>query len=151
MHRLILRRRPDPCLPSCGPPSTRQSPTAPKLSRRVNAVVHISGGSVPASIIFLMAFVVLPLQAQDTLSTLELKKRSLEELMEIDVTSVSKTPEPLFETAGAVSVITHDDIRRSGARTLAGVLRLASNLQVAQVDSRQWAISARGFNSTTAN
>jgi iron complex outermembrane receptor protein len=30
-------------------------------------------------------------------------------------------------------------------------LRLASNLEVAQVDSRQWAISARGFNNTTAN
>src|SRR2546425_3463169 len=42
-------------------------------------------------------------------------------------------------------------MRRSGASSLPEVLRLASNLQVAQVDSRQWAISARGFNSTTAN
>src|SRR5688500_15164440 len=81
----------------------------------------------------------------------ELKKLTLEELMEIEVTSVSKRAEKLSEAASAIQVITQDDIRRSGASSIPEALRLAANLQVAQVDSRQWAISARGFNGTTAN
>jgi len=80
-----------------------------------------------------------------------LKKLSLEELMNIEVTSVSKSPEKLSETASAIQVITDEDIRRSGATRLPEALRLASNLEVAQVDSSQWAISARGFNSPLAN
>jgi iron complex outermembrane receptor protein len=75
----------------------------------------------------------------------------LEALLDIEVTSVSKRPEKLSETASAIQVITGEDIRRSGASSLPEALRLASNLEVAQVDSRQWAISARGFSSTTAN
>src|SRR5881394_3583082 len=82
---------------------------------------------------------------------LELKKLSLEQLLDIEVTSVSKRPEKLSETASAIQVITQEDIRRSGATSLPEALRLASNLEVAQVDSHQWAISARGFNNTTAN
>src|SRR5713226_9561486 len=80
-----------------------------------------------------------------------LKKLSLEQLMDVEVTSVSKRAEKLSETASAIQVITGEDIRRSGASSLPEALRLASNLEVAQVDSRQWAISARGFNSTSAN
>jgi len=80
-----------------------------------------------------------------------LKKLSLEQLMDVEVTSVSKRAEKLSETASAIQVISGEDIRRSGASSLPEALRLASNLEVAQVDSRQWAISARGFNSTTAN
>jgi len=80
-----------------------------------------------------------------------LKKLSVEELMDIEVTSVSRRPEKISETASAIQVVTQEDIRRSGATSLPEALRLASNLQVAQVDSRQWAISARGFNSTTAD
>lgn len=84
-------------------------------------------------------------------SPAELKKLSIEELMEIEVTSVSRHPEKLSEAASAIQVITGDEIRRSGVTSLPEALRLASNLQVAQVDARQWAISARGFNATTAN
>ncbi|MDE3083994.1 MAG: TonB-dependent receptor [Verrucomicrobiota bacterium] len=84
-------------------------------------------------------------------SAAQLKKLTLEELMNVKVTSVSRMPEKLFETASPIQVITQDDIRRSGAASLPEALRLASNLEVAQVDSRQWAISARGFNNTLAN
>src|SRR3989475_10659516 len=90
-------------------------------------------------------------QPDSTLSAEALKKLSIEQLMNLQVTSVSKRPERLSQTASAIQVITQEDIRRSGASSLAEALRLATNLQVAQVDSRQWAISARGFNSTTAN
>src|SRR6059036_3813736 len=86
-----------------------------------------------------------------SLSAEALKKLSIEQLMNLQVTSVSKRPEQLSQAPSAIQVITQEDIRRSGASSLPEALRLASNLQVAQVDSRQWAISARGFNSTTAN
>src|SRR5438128_6938118 len=90
-------------------------------------------------------------QPDSTLSAEALKKLSIEQLMTFEVTSVSKRPERLSQTASAIQLITQEDIRRSGASSLAEALRLATNLQVAQVDSRQWAISARGFSSTTAN
>ncbi len=75
-----------------------------------------------------------------------LKKLSLEELLNQHVTLVTRTPEKLSESPSAVQVISGEDIRRSGATSIAEALRLAPNLQVAQADSRQWAISGRGFN-----
>jgi iron complex outermembrane recepter protein len=84
-------------------------------------------------------------------SQVSLKNLSVEQLMNVEVTSVSRRPEKLSETASAVQVITAEDIRRSGATSIPEALRLVSNLHVAQVDSSQWAISARGFNNTTAN
>ncbi|WP_276501777.1 TonB-dependent receptor plug domain-containing protein [Terrimonas pollutisoli] len=91
-------------------------------------------------------------QVNDSLLSVRvLKKLSLEELMDIEVMSVSKRPEKLTEVASAIQVITQKDIRASGARTLAEALRLAPNLQVAQVNSSEWAISARGFNNVLAN
>jgi iron complex outermembrane receptor protein len=88
-------------------------------------------------------------QQRDSLGAL--KQLSVEELMNVEVMSVSKRAERLSQTASAIQVITEEDILRSGASSLPEALRLATNLQVAQVDSRQWAISARGFNSTSAN
>src|SRR5204862_2121589 len=76
----------------------------------------------------------------------ELKKLSLEELLDIEVISVSRRPEKLSESASAIQVITSEDIRRSGATSLPEALRLSPNLQVAQVTARDWAITARGFN-----
>ena len=81
----------------------------------------------------------------------ELKKLSIEELMQIDVTSVSRRSEPASRAAAAVTVITGEDIRRSGVTSLPEALRLANALHVARFDSRTWAISARGFNIGTAN
>jgi iron complex outermembrane recepter protein len=80
-----------------------------------------------------------------------LKRLSLEELMQIDVTSVSKRSERLSTAAAAITVITAEDVRRSGATSLPELLRLATGLQVAAADGRTWAITARGFNLTTAN
>lgn len=88
----------------------------------------------------------------DSLITLDrLKNLSLEELMNIQVFSVSRRPEKLVEVASAVQVITGEDIRRSGVTTLPEALRLAQNLQVAKVNASQWAISARGFNNVLAS
>ncbi|HEX9174477.1 MAG TPA: TonB-dependent receptor [Telluria sp.] len=76
----------------------------------------------------------------------DLSDLSIEELANIQVTSVSKRPERLFEAAASVYVITADDIRRSGAATLPEALRLAPNLQVAQANGSSYAITARGMN-----
>jgi iron complex outermembrane receptor protein len=90
-------------------------------------------------------------QARPEAPSAELKKLSIEELMEIDVTSVSRRSERLSRAAAAVTVITAEDIHRSGVTTLAEALRLVNAVHVAQTDGRTWAISTRGFNLTTAN
>jgi len=76
---------------------------------------------------------------------------SLEELMNQDVTSVSREPEPLLQAPAAIQVITNDEIRRSGASSLPEALRLADNLEVAQDNAHDWNISARGFNADLSN
>jgi len=83
--------------------------------------------------------------------TTDLSNMTLEELADIEITSVSKRPERLSDAAASIYVITRDDIRRSGATRIPEILRLAPNLEVARVDATQYAITARGFNSTTAN
>jgi len=87
----------------------------------------------------------------DSTSPATLKKLSLEELADIEVTSVSKHPEKLSQTPSAIQVISAEDIRRSGATSIPEALRLADNLDVAQVNSHDWAITARGFNTSLAN
>jgi iron complex outermembrane receptor protein len=84
-------------------------------------------------------------------SIVDLKQLSVEELMNIEVTSVSKEPEKLLDAASAIQVITSDDIVNSGATNLPEALRLADSLDVAQENSHDWAISARGFNANLAN
>jgi iron complex outermembrane receptor protein len=76
---------------------------------------------------------------------------SLRELANLPVTSVSKKPEPLANAAAAIYVITNDDIRRAGVRTLLGALRLAPNLQTAEANNQAWAVGARGNNQTSAD
>lgn len=84
-------------------------------------------------------------------STSELKELSLDDLLQLEVTSVSKQSEPLDEAASAIQVITGEDIRRSGAVNLVDALRLAPNLNVQQINSYARAVSARGFNALFAN
>src|SRR3982751_6841691 len=74
-----------------------------------------------------------------------------EKLSNIEITSVSKRAERLSDAPTSVFVITADDIRRSGATNLPEALRLAPNLQVARASANDWAISSRGFNSSSAN
>lgn len=81
----------------------------------------------------------------------DLTELPIEKLMDVEVTTVSKKSEKLSESAAAVSVLTQDDIQRSGATSIPEALRLVPGLDVAQVDSQQWAISARGFNDIFAN
>jgi iron complex outermembrane receptor protein len=81
----------------------------------------------------------------------DLTERSIEDLMNIEVTSVSKKEEKLARTAAAIFVITAEDIRRSGANSIPALLRMVPGLDVAQINASTWAISSRGFNDQIAN
>jgi iron complex outermembrane receptor protein len=85
------------------------------------------------------------------LNTAQLADLSIEELANIQITSVSRKAQPLADAAASVFVITADDIRRSGYTILPDVLRLAPNLQVAQVSASGYAISARGMNGSNSS
>ena len=89
--------------------------------------------------------------AQETDQPQDLKKLSIEELTQVQVTSVSRRAERVTQTAAAVSLIRNEDIVRSGATTFAEALRLGTATDVAQVNGNTWGISTRGFNISTAN
>jgi iron complex outermembrane receptor protein len=74
-----------------------------------------------------------------------LKHLSLEQLGDVEITSVSKDPRQVFKTPAAVFVITQEDIRRSGATTIPEVLRLAPGVEVARIDADHWSIAIRGL------
>src|SRR5438093_1602625 len=80
----------------------------------------------------------------------DLADLSIEELSNIQITSVSRHAERLSDAPASVFVITAEDIRRSGATRLAEALRLAPNLEVARINASSYAISARGFNQPSA-
>ena len=81
----------------------------------------------------------------------DLTTQSLEDLMNIQVTSVSKKGQKISRTAAAVFVITQEEIRRSGAINIPDLLRLTPGLNVAQINANLWAVSARGFNGEFSN
>lgn len=81
----------------------------------------------------------------------DLSDKSLEDLMNIEVTSASKKEQKMSQVAAAIFVITQEDIRRSGALNIPDVLRMVPGLDVAQINANTWAISARGFNFQFAN
>lgn len=76
-----------------------------------------------------------------------LKDLTLAQLGNIEVTTASKEPEHIWKTPAAIYVLTQDDIRRSGATTVPGALRLVPGVEVAQINSNQWSIGIRGFGS----
>lgn len=76
---------------------------------------------------------------------------SLEQLLDVQVTTVSRRPESISDAAAAIFVISSEDIRRSGARSIPEALRMVPGLDVSQLSSSEWAISARGFSNRFAN
>jgi iron complex outermembrane recepter protein len=77
----------------------------------------------------------------------QLKQLSLEQLMNIEVTSVAKKEQRVGETAAAIFVITQEEIRRSGVTSIPEALRLAPGVTVSRIDGNSWAIGVRGFGS----
>lgn len=80
-----------------------------------------------------------------------LRHLSLEDLMNLTVTSVSKQAQSVTESAAAVFVLTQNDIHRSGATSIPEALRTVPGLQVTRIDASQWSVTARGFGGRYAN
>jgi iron complex outermembrane receptor protein len=106
-------------------------------------------GAFATTLLFLCVFV-RPSFGID-LAESQLKGMSLDELMQVEVTSVSGYAEKLADAPSAIQVISSASIDRSTAVTLADAMRLANNLDVAQKNPHDWAISARGFNANVGN
>jgi iron complex outermembrane recepter protein len=99
--------------------------------------------------IVLSAFLAGSLRADENQA--DLANQSLENLMNMQVTSVSKTEQKLSQTAAAVFVITQEDIERSGATNIPDLLRMVPGMDVGEINGSTWAISSRGFNQQFSN
>ncbi len=74
----------------------------------------------------------------------EVMSLSLEELMDVKVSTVSRKPESLKDVPAAVFVISQEDIRRSTANSIPELLRMAPGLSVARIDGSKWSVTSRG-------
>lgn len=100
-----------------------------------------------AIVLFVLSPCIAALCSAAEITAPALKQLSLEQLMEIEITSVAKKEQRVADTAAAIIVITQEDIRRSGVTTIAEALRLAPGVTVSRIDGNSWAIGIRGFGS----
>src|SRR6266436_587699 len=111
---------------------------------------HKTSPAMRAGRIFLSGFLSVLLAgstlAQNSQKVPDVTAITLEDLMDLQVTSVSKRAQKLADAAAAIFVITQEDIRRSGATSIPEALRLVPGLEVARIDENKWAIGSRGFN-----
>jgi len=111
---------------------------------------HKTGPAMRAGRIFLAGFLSVLLAgstvAQNSRNVPDVTAMSMEDLMNLQVTSVSKRTQKVADAAAAIFVITQEDIRRSGATSIPEALRLVPGLEVARIDQNKWAIGSRGFN-----
>jgi iron complex outermembrane receptor protein len=106
----------------------------------------------PRAVLALALLWLAPASARSqTAAPQALTDASIEDLMNVEVTSVSRKEQKLSRTPAAVYVINQEDIRRSGATNIPDVLRMAPGVDVAQINANTWAISIRGFNDQYAN
>jgi iron complex outermembrane receptor protein len=111
--------------------------------RRIAAAVGVSLAAAAGAAHAQTSAVTRAAYQQPSLS--ELGQLSIEQLSDLQVTSVAKRAEPLGQAPAAIYVITHEEIERSGALTVPEMLRLAPNLQVFQTSASNYVITARGF------
>ncbi len=111
---------------------------------------HKTCATTKAGRIFLAGFLSILLVgstvAQNPRNVPDVTNMSVEDLMNLQVTSVSKRTQKVADAAAAIFVITQEDIRRSGATSIPEALRLVPGLEVARIDQNKWAIGSRGFN-----
>ena len=111
---------------------------------------HRTGLAIRTGRIFLAGFLSVLLAgstvAQNSRNVPDVTAMSMEDLMNLQVTSVSKRTQKVADAAAAIFVITQEDIRRSGATSIPEALRLVPGLEVARIDQNKWAIGSRGFN-----
>ena len=99
----------------------------------------------------LAAVAACPAGAMDEIAAAPLAGVSLEELMNVRVTTVSREESTVGLSPAAVFVITPEMIRRSGATTFAEILRMVPGMNVARIDASKWAVSAGGFTERFGN
>ncbi len=103
------------------------------------------------TVIAVFAMMISNASGGDSEALYDLIELSIEDLMNISVTSVSKKPQRVSEAAAAVFVITREDIRRSGVTTIPDALRMVPGVEVASIDANKWAVTARGSNGRFGN
>jgi iron complex outermembrane recepter protein len=99
----------------------------------------------------ILCAVMIVAQVASAQSITDVTAISLEDLMNLKVTSVSKRAQKLADAPAAIFVITQEDIRRTGSRSVPEALRMAPGIEVARIDENKWAIGSRGFNGRFAN
>src|SRR6267378_6368828 len=111
---------------------------------------HKTGPAMGAGRMLLASFLAVCLagstEAQTSRSVPDVAAMSMEDLMNMQVTSVSKRTQKVADAAAAVFVLTQEDVRRSGATNIPEALRFVPGLEVARIDENKWAIGSRGFN-----
>lgn len=114
------------------------------------ATEHLGPATLALCLVFISLGTVVANRAQAAEAP-NLVDLSIEDLSNITISSVSKTAEPLSEAAASIYVISRDAILRAGATSVPEMLRLAPNLQVAQITAQSYAITARGFNGSSSD
>lgn len=135
----------------CGPAAKRKQKVSWQIGH--SGRIRRTGALRTAMLLCLAALVSSTTSGQTPPATTpmqDLTSKSLEDLMNVEVTTVSKKIQKLSEVPAAIFVITQDEIRHSGARNIPDLLRMVPGLEVAQLNANTWAISARGFNSEFA-
>lgn len=134
-----------PAKPLRPPPATTSAPSsATTTSGRVCRILL-------ASTTFAATAATRDALAAEPAEEINFADLSLEQLMNETVTSVSKKEQRLDDAPAAISVLSNEDIRRSGATRLTDAFRLVPGLDVGAINSSQTAVSARGFNGLYAN
>lgn len=99
----------------------------------------------------MIAAAITPVAAGQGEPSESLLNMDLEDLMQVEVTTASRLGESKREAPAAITVLTQEDIQRSGATSLPEVLRLVPGLYVARLNANKWSVTARGFGGRFAN
>ena len=111
------------------------------MSININKYFHYLNRVLLWAIILLTAGICFAQEPEDN----QFINLSIEELNNLDVTSVTGVEEQWFRAPAAIYVITQEDIQRTGHQTLADLLRLVPGIDIAQASSNTWSIGARGI------
>jgi iron complex outermembrane receptor protein len=149
----------DPPAASDGQPALRSPEGQCSIQRLTGCGGGPSSNSTGSQVLGILTRCPLSLLAAVLLTTVawpqskpeDLAGLSIEDLMNVEVTSVSKREQKMSQVAAAIFVISPEDIRRSGATNIPDLLRMVPGLDVAQINANTWAISARGFNGQFSN
>ena len=116
-------------------------------------MIRIATRTLAIAVLAALCLASVPLAAaasEEEQATLEkLARSSLEELMQVRVLSVAGTPQTRLQTPAAVYVITGEDLRRSGHRSLADALRMVPGMNVGKINSSSWLVGARGLSGSS--